>query len=97
MLYKTNRTFKDVETNEIFALWSDSDTHEMRLFIEDESKERAKGTEVNGFYICTFTDCHIKINADKVIHLPQGTFYNMKQGERITHKKFKGKNKFSKV
>lgn len=95
MLYKTNKVYKDIETNEKFCLWTDSDTHEFKL-ISDGSKIHAKGTTVNGWYLCTFDNVTIKINNTRVIKLKQGTFYNMKEGETITHKKFAGQKKMIK-
>lgn len=93
---KTKRQYMDVETNEYFDLYSDSNTHEFSL-ISNGSKRHAKGTEVNGFYICSHTSCTIKINAKKQIYLPQGTFYNLKEGEKVTHRKFICFSRFTKV
>lgn len=96
MLQKTQRSFKDVESSEIFNLFMDSDTHEFKL-ISDGSKKYAKRTEVNGFYICAHTSCTIKINGKKQVELPMGKFYNLKEGEKITHKKYCGFKRFSKA
>ena len=95
-LTKTQRTFKDVENNEVFALYMDNENHEYSL-ISEGSKKYAKGTEVNGFYICAHTGASIKINNSKIISLPMGTFYNLKENEVITHKKYTGFTKFTKV
>ena len=94
-LQKTQRTFKDIEDNENFNLYIDNEKHNYAL-ISEGSEKYANGTSVNGFYICAHTSVDIKINNSKVINLPTGYFYNIKEGERITHKKFCGFKKFTK-
>jgi uncharacterized membrane protein YfhO len=96
MYYKTQRSFKDVETKEIFCLLMDDETKDFKL-VSDGSEVFAKGTEVNGFYICAHTDVTIKINNSRQIKLNRGTFYNLKENEKITHKKFTGFSRFTKV
>lgn len=94
-MQRTNRTFSDVETKEIFVLYvKPNGNYEL---ISDGSLKHAKGTQVNGFYICAHCDVTIKINNIKAVHLKQGTFYNLKENEQITHKKYIGFNRFTKV
>lgn len=95
----TQRQYKDVETGEIFRLFTSQDQSKFHL-LKDETNATfnfPKGTGVNGFYICAFTSCTIKINGKKEVFLPMGSFYNLKEGEEITHKKFIGFKRFSKV
>jgi hypothetical protein len=92
----TNRTFKNVETNDVFRLFTSNDDSIYHL-IHDGDENNAPGTRVNGFYISAHCAVDIKLNGSKIVHLPQGTFYNLKEGEAITHKKYPGFKKFTKV
>lgn len=92
---RTNRSFNDVESGEKFILYKEANDN-FRL-ISDGSEKHAKGTEVNGFYICAHCGVTLKIDNKKQIHLPMGTFYNLKEDEKITHKKYIGFEKFTKV
>jgi hypothetical protein len=97
----SKRTYIDVETDEKFTLYVSDSTHKFKL-ISEGSKMYAPGTEINGFYICAFTDVTIKLNTGKIIHLPRGTFYNLKEAdngilEEVAMRKFLGFNKFTKV
>lgn len=92
---RTRRSFKDVEDKEIFVLYTEENGR-YRL-ISDGSEKFAKGTEVNGFYICAHCGVTIKINNSKIIKLDQGEFYNLKENEIITHKKYIGFKKFTKI
>lgn len=94
--YKTNRYFYDIETNEVCDLWMDNITHEFKL-VHRGSEDTVKGSEVNGFYICAHSSVTIKINGKRQVHLQMGTFYHIKEGEKVTHKKYPGFKKFTKV
>lgn len=88
----TQRTYTDTETGDKFRLYMNSKGNKFAL-ISDESQEPdapAKGTEVNGFYLCAFTGITIKINGSKQVEMARGEFYNLKEGETVTHKKFTG-------
>jgi hypothetical protein len=93
---RTQRTFENVETKEVFALYMHSETHEYKL-ISDGSEKHAAGTEVNGFYIAPHTSVTLKINGTKQVYVGNGQFYNIKEGETITHKKYIGFKKFTKA
>lgn len=95
----TNRIFSDVETGEKFRLHVHPETHDFAL-ISDGSEKLAKGCEVNGFFICSH--CHIEIklsteNKPKIVSLNTTQFYNVKFGEKITHKKYAGFKRFIKA
>lgn len=97
----TQRTFTDVETKEVFRLHTDDNTHVPAL-ISDGSKVHTKGTQVNGFYIAGHTSVTIKLNTGKIIEVCQGEFYNLKETEagiieEVTHKKYAGFKRFTKV
>lgn len=92
---RTNRSFKDVEDKEIFVLYTDE--KERYRLISDGSEKFAKGTEVNGFYICAHCGVTLKINNSKIIKLDDGEFYNFKENEVVTHKKYIGFKKFTKI
>lgn len=94
--HKTQRTFEDVETGEIFALYMHPETHEYKL-ISDGSNKLAAGAEVNGFYISAHSGITIKINGKRQMFIDRGQFYNLKEGETITHKKYVGFSKFTKA
>jgi hypothetical protein len=96
---KTNRHYQDVETGNRFTLFQEQDTHEFKLIYQGKGRpdETANGTEVNGFYICAHTSVNIKINNSKEVILPMGSFYNLKEGEKITHKKYPFSKRFTKA
>jgi hypothetical protein len=93
MYTATQRKFKDIETNLLFTLYENSTTKSFKLIFEDNknNNDPANGTEVNGFYLTSF-EMHIKLNGNKIVKLKPGTFYNLKEGETITHKKIIGYN-----
>jgi len=97
----TQRTYTDVETNEVFRLYSNDKTGAFKL-ITDGSIMFAKGCEVNGFYIASHTSMDIKLNTGEIIHLDRGQFYNLKENkdniiEDVTHVKYCGFKKFRRV
>ena len=93
--FQTSRVFIDNEDRERFWLYVHLETEDYRL-ISHGSKNHAKGTEVNGFYICAHCGVSIKINNSKIIHLKMGEFYNILENEIITHKKYTGVKRFTK-
>ena len=95
----TNRIFEDIETNSRYRLHVDNDTHAFKLFSEKPLKldDPGEGKEVNGFYICAHTGVTIKLNTGKSIALNPLQFYKLKEGEEVTHKKYIGFTKFTKV
>lgn len=101
MYRETNRKYEDVETGKVFTLFMNDNTHEYRLIYMDSDtnngSDLANGSEVNGFFICAHTGCTVKINGKKQVKLDKGQFYNLKESEIITHKKYTGFNRFTKV
>ena len=98
---RTNRTFTEVETKEVFVLFTSHDASKYHL-ISDGSKELAKGTSINGFYISAHTPQTIRLNTGKEVKLNTGEFYNLKEDENgiieeVTHKKYAGFKRFTKV
>jgi hypothetical protein len=93
---KTNRHFKNCETGDICDLWMDDITHEYKL-IHQGSEQTAKGSEVNGFYIAAHSSITIKINRKKIVSISRGEYYNLKEFEQITHKKYCGFKSFTKI
>lgn len=95
----TQRTYKDVETGDVFRLYSDQTTGSFKLISDptDDPMAMAGGTEVNGFYICSHSGAAIKINGKRIVKVPQGSFYNLKEGEQATHQKYTGLNQFRKI
>ena len=97
-LQKTQRQFKDVESGYYFQLYKDN-TDNFHLINDKYQGEEAPtiGTEVNGFFICAHCGITIKLNGKKQVKLNTGEFYNTKEGEEITHKKYIGFSKFTKI
>jgi hypothetical protein len=90
-LIKTKRTFINVETQKRFSLYQDEETKNFELIFDtptDDPMEHAPGTTINGFYIAAHDDAEIKLNKKKIVKVPRGTFYNLKEGEKITHRRF---------
>ena len=67
------------------------------LIYEGQQEKIADGSEVNGFYICAHTPVIIKTNKGNQIKLSTNNFYNLKQDEIITHKKYDGFLRFTKI
>lgn len=93
----TQRTYTDVETGYNTRLYTSLDGSKFHLIYEGQHDKIADGSEVNGFYISAHTGAEIKLNTGKKIFIGMGNFYNLKQGEKVTHRKFTGFNKFSKI
>jgi len=96
---KTKRTFENVETNKVFQLYFDPQSGNHSLIFEgsNDPEAPAKGTEVNGFYILAHTGGEIKLNTKKIVKLSSGQFYNLKEGEEVTHVKYTGFKRFRKA
>ena len=96
---KTNRVYTDVETGKIWNLHFDSQKNSYHLIYENkgDQMDHATGSEVNGFY-ATVNEIDLKINSKKIIKLPACSFYNLKENEHVTHKRYTGIQKnFSKI
>ncbi len=95
----TQRTYTDTETGDKFRLYMNSEGNKYALITDgsDNPEAPAKGSKVNGFYLCAFTGVTIKINNKKLVKMANGEFYNLKEGETVTHKKFIGFKKFTKT
>lgn len=86
---RTNRTFTDIETGKEYALFTSQDSSKYHLIAE-------QGEHAQRYYATAFNQT-IKLNTGKVISLDAGTFYELKDGEKVTHQKIAGRNKFTKV
>jgi hypothetical protein len=97
-LRKTQREFSSVETGIYYSLYMDN-ADRYYLIIDKNQGEKSPtiGTQANGFFICSHTGVTIKINNTKQVALNMGTFYNLKEGEKITHKKYTGFSRFTKI
>jgi len=102
----TQRIFKDVETGKSFRLYSDETQSKYDLISESVEDHQNRSFELKSdnyaksperFYICAHSGVTVKVNGSKEVFLSQGTFYNIKEGEEITHKKYVGFDKFTKV
>jgi hypothetical protein len=93
----TQRTFTDVESGYNCRLYTSNDANKYHLIFEGQTGIIADGCEVNGFYIAAHTGAEIKLNTGKKIFVNSGQFYNLKEGEKATHRKFIGFSKFVKI
>lgn len=96
-LNATNRTFTDIETGYKTRLYTSLDASKYHLIFEGQQEKIADGCEVNGFFAAIHSGIEIKINGSKKIYIPNGCFYNLKEGEIITHKRYDGFTKFTKA
>lgn len=92
----TQRTFTDVETGNNCRLYTSQDASKYHLIYEGQNDKISDGSEVNGFYISAHTGAEIKLNTKKTIFVDSGNFYHLKEGEKVTHRKFVGFSKFTK-
>lgn len=93
----TQRTYTDAETGLNCRLYTSNDASKYHLIYEGQPDIIADGCEVNGFYIAAHTPETIKINGSKQVKLNTGEFYNLKENEKVTHRKFCGFSKFTKI
>jgi len=93
----TNRIFKNCENGHKCRLYTSQDNSKYHLIYEGQDDIIANGTEVNGFYLLAHTGGNVKINGKKQVNIGMGEFYNLKQGEAVTHIKYTGFNKFTKT
>lgn len=93
----TNRTFTEVGTNFNYRLYTSKESSVYHLIAEGQHEQIADGCEVNGFYLLAHTAGTIKINGKTQIKLNMGQFYNLKEGEKVTHVKYLGFDKFKKL
>lgn len=96
-MQETNRIFTDVETNLVCRLYTSCDASKYHLIFEGQPDIIADGCEVNGFYVAPFAPVHIKVNNSRELYLEAGQFYNLKEGERVTHRKFITAKRYSKI
>ena len=93
----TKRTFTCAETNNICRLYTSNENSRYHLIYEGQHEKIADGSEVNGFYLLAHTGGTLKINNKKQVDLNMGQFYHLKEGETVTHIKYCGFNKFTKL
>jgi hypothetical protein len=93
----TQRTYTDAETGLNTRLYTSLDGSKFHLICEGQPDIIADGSEINGFYIAAHTGAEIKLNTGKKIFISCGSFYHLKEGEQVTHRKFVGFSKFTKL
>lgn len=93
----SKRIYTNVETGNRYRLYTSNDASKYHLLAEGQLEKIADGSEVNGFYIAAHIGAHIKLNTGKTIFVNSGEFYNLKEGEQVTHRKFVGFSKFTKL
>ncbi len=86
----TQRTYTDVETGVNFRLFTSNDASKFHLINEEQG-------EIKAFYISAHTGAEIKLNTGKLKFVDRGEFYSLKEGEKVTHRKFIGFTKFAKI
>ena len=93
----TKRVYTDIESGMSCRLYTSNDASKFHLIYEGQNEAIADGSEVNGFYISAHTGAEIKLNTKKKIFVDRGNFYHLKDGEIVTHRKFVGFSKFTKL
>lgn len=95
----TQRSYSDIETNEKWNYQVNDVTgdHCLKMVEYQGELATALGTECHSFYACGFDSVTIKINNKKEVKLSTGDFYTIKEGEKITHKKYAGFKRFTKL
>jgi len=93
----TQRTFINCETGFKTRLYTSADSSKYHLIYEGQNNIIADGSEVNGFYIAAHTGAEIKLNTGKKVFVDMSQFYSLKEGEKVTHRKFIGFSKFTKI
>ena len=85
----TQRTYTDIETGKRFRMYTNHD-HDIFKLICD-------GEEVGRFFACAFDSVTVRLNTGREISLSSGQFCSLKDGELITHKRYAGFKKFTKI
>jgi transcription-repair coupling factor (superfamily II helicase) len=78
MLTPTNRTYTNAETGEECKLYTSADESRLHLIGK---------TEIVRYY-ATQIDLTIKLNTKRIINLQRGEYYELKEGEQVTHVKY---------
>lgn len=89
---KTERTFTDIETGYKFMQWQNPETHQIKLLAEGQPDKIPNRAQPSNFYASNFPQ-DIKLNTGKIIALKPQTFYSIKKGEIVTHRKIEGLHK----
>lgn len=82
---------------DINADYTLNDRSKYHLIYEGQNEHIADGSEVNGFYLLAHTGGTIKMNTKKEVILQPMQFYNLKESEKVTHIKYNGFKKFTKL
>jgi len=96
-LQSTKRTYRNTETGDNARLYTSLDGSKFHLIYEGQFNKIADGSEVNRFYISAHTGTEIKLNTGKKIFVDRGEFYTLKEREEVTHRRFIGFKRFSKI
>lgn len=93
----TNRIFRNVENGHECRLYTSKDNSQYHLIYEGQHDIIADGCEVNGFYLLAHTGATVKVNSKKQVKIGMGEFYNLKENEKVTHIKYTGFDRFTKL
>lgn len=85
----TQRLYTDINTSINYRLYTD-DKQNYRLI-------NLSKPEPTNFYLCAHTGATIKTSSGKEVQLDMGTFYSLKSGEKVTHIKYTGFKRFTKL
>ncbi len=87
----TQRKYAEFWSNEVYTMFQDSCTHEIKL-ISDKT-----GKEINAFYLSAFTTIEIRFWDKSQITLQPGQFIETSKLNPVTHKKFFMQKRFSAI
>ena len=86
---RTQRQFKEVNTGVLYYLHCDQYTNKTHL-------ENDEGEQINAYFYNARTTTTVKTNK-RTVSLNVGQFLHIEPGETLTHQKYLGRTKFSKI
>lgn len=90
MLKQTERSYRNIDDDKLYRLYMDNITHNYALINQDTIIQ-------DNFYLAAHTAVEIKINNSRIISLNRGFFCCLKPNEKVTHKKYAGFKRFTKI
>lgn len=87
----TNRVYKNIDSEELFRLYKDDNTHELCLINE------RTGNCVKNFVLSAFTPVKYKLQDKSVVSINPGEFMIVDLKNKPTHRKFIVEKRFVKI
>ena len=86
---RTQRQFNEVTTGKPYYLHCDPYTNKTHL-------ENDEGEQIKAYFYNAWTTTTVKTN-ERTVSLNVGQFLQLEPGETLTHQKYLGRTKFSKI